>query len=201
LPDLEEGRVLLEYLIAENPSNPYWSSLSGFAWENTGAALEQSGRNREALEAYRRAADAQRSALRRVPQSGQYQSFLVHHLTSLARVQRALGQADEAIATTMMRRELTSRNPNQLYEMARELSAFIPQLREERSRPDDSHHNHMAAPRISELAIEMLRQALETGFRDVRKLRTEPAFRSIRSRGDFQNLVLDMAFPSNPFNP
>jgi hypothetical protein len=49
-------------------------------------------------------------------------------------------------------------------------------------------------------AMELLRQAVARGFRQCDWLRTEAALDSLRSRTDFQMLLLDLAMPDGPFS-
>ena len=44
-----------------------------------------------------------------------------------------------------------------------------------------------------------LRRAIDAGFRMVTLLRTEEDFAPLRSRPDFQALLLDLDFPADPF--
>jgi hypothetical protein len=48
-------------------------------------------------------------------------------------------------------------------------------------------------------AIEALSRAAGMGFRDAYKWRTDSALEPLRSRDDFQLLLMDMAFPPEPF--
>jgi tetratricopeptide (TPR) repeat protein len=47
-------------------------------------------------------------------------------------------------------------------------------------------------------AIEILRRAAATGFRDVRRYRTESALEPLRDRDDFRLLMMDLAMPDSP---
>jgi hypothetical protein len=44
-----------------------------------------------------------------------------------------------------------------------------------------------------------LRQAITAGYRDTNAYRTESALDPLRARPDFRALLLDHAFPTNPF--
>jgi hypothetical protein len=48
-------------------------------------------------------------------------------------------------------------------------------------------------------AMDWLHQAAAMGYRNANELRIESAFDSLRSRRDFQLLMMDMAFPADPF--
>jgi serine/threonine-protein kinase len=49
-------------------------------------------------------------------------------------------------------------------------------------------------------AMEMLRQAVAAGYWDVAWMRRDPDLDPLRSRADFQVLLLDLAFPADPFS-
>ncbi len=48
-------------------------------------------------------------------------------------------------------------------------------------------------------AMTMLREAVAIGFHLVDWLRQETALEPLRSRADFQEMLLDLSFPANPF--
>jgi len=53
----------------------------------------------------------------------------------------------------------------------------------------------------ADAAIALLHKAVGLGYRDVDALRTEPALDPLRSRPDFQALLMDLALPDHPFAP
>jgi hypothetical protein len=48
-------------------------------------------------------------------------------------------------------------------------------------------------------AMDLLRRAVAEGYRDADVMRTDRALDSLRSRLDFQLLMMDLAFPADPF--
>jgi hypothetical protein len=48
-------------------------------------------------------------------------------------------------------------------------------------------------------AIAALRRACEDGHRDLPQILHDPVLNPLRSRPDFQELVLDLSFPADPF--
>jgi hypothetical protein len=48
-------------------------------------------------------------------------------------------------------------------------------------------------------AMEWLRQAIAAGYRKLAYLRTDTDLESLRSRPDFQLLLMDLGFPDDPF--
>ena len=51
----------------------------------------------------------------------------------------------------------------------------------------------------ADLAIQWLRRAIATGYRKLALIQTDPDLDQLRSRPDFQLLMLDLAFPAEPF--
>ena len=51
----------------------------------------------------------------------------------------------------------------------------------------------------AEKAMAVLRQAVTMGYRDADAYRTESALDSLRNRPDFQALMMDLVFPTEPF--
>jgi hypothetical protein len=49
-------------------------------------------------------------------------------------------------------------------------------------------------------AVAALRRAAAAGYYDdLEKLRRDPALAPLRPRGDFQELLMDLSFPADPF--
>jgi hypothetical protein len=48
-------------------------------------------------------------------------------------------------------------------------------------------------------AIRLLREAVHSGYRAATNYRTETALDPLRDRPDFRLLMLDLAFPKDPF--
>jgi tetratricopeptide (TPR) repeat protein len=53
--------------------------------------------------------------------------------------------------------------------------------------------------RDADRAVTTLRRAIEMGFADLNMLKTEPDLDSLRSRPDFQLMMMDLAMPGDPF--
>jgi hypothetical protein len=50
-------------------------------------------------------------------------------------------------------------------------------------------------------AIEWLRRAVGVGYRNANEVRIESALDPLRSRADFRLIMMDLAFPAEPFAP
>jgi hypothetical protein len=53
--------------------------------------------------------------------------------------------------------------------------------------------------RFTERALSMLREAADAGFKEVGRLRDDRAFDSMRALPEFQDVLLDVQFPVDPF--
>jgi hypothetical protein len=53
----------------------------------------------------------------------------------------------------------------------------------------------------AEAAMGLLHRAVAMGYRDIENFRTEAALDPLRDRADFRLLMMDLAFPSDPFAP
>jgi hypothetical protein len=51
----------------------------------------------------------------------------------------------------------------------------------------------------ADTAMALLHQAIDLGFRSADVYRTEDALNALRSRRDFRLLMMDVAFPADPF--
>jgi hypothetical protein len=48
-------------------------------------------------------------------------------------------------------------------------------------------------------ATKSLQQAIEAGFRDLDRIRNDNDLNPVRARPEFQMLMMDLAFPAEPF--
>jgi hypothetical protein len=51
----------------------------------------------------------------------------------------------------------------------------------------------------AEQAMQSLRRAIAAGYRDIANIRNDSDLTPIRSRPDFRLLMMDLAFPADPF--
>ena len=91
-----------------------------------------------------------------------------------------------------------ARTPSLLYEIAlgyASSAAIVGRV------PTKLDARQLAAQREELVAgcVATLREAVAEGFKDLDKVRNEPAFDAIRPWPEFQAIVLDLAFPSEPF--
>ena len=109
------------------------------------------------------------------------------------RTAEAVASIRRAIAIWM---RLSSRNPLDLYN----LSCSHAQLSSLAAAPG-SGMTAAEGRAEADRAMEWLRQAVAAGYRKLANMRIDPDLDPLRSRPDFQLLMMDLAFPAEPFAP
>jgi hypothetical protein len=82
-------------------------------------------------------------------------------------------------------------NTAKLYVLDGELS--------ETGQPAAPRADRLTRPECLERAIAALRRAVAEGFTQVEVIRNDPDLAPLRSREDFQALLMDLPFPADPF--
>jgi eukaryotic-like serine/threonine-protein kinase len=196
LHSFEEGRVVLEQLVRDNSKDLRARSILGMLWQSSGDALAALERPDDALSAYQRAIELQRTVHQAAPQVDEYRRYLNDHYKRFASLKRDLGQLADARATILSWREVID-DPSWLYDVARELALCLqPVGNEGKTKRETAAFNPQS---LQDEVIETLRQAIGAGYRDAEELGRDPAFDPLRKRPDFQALVEDLSFPENPF--
>ena len=167
-----------------------------------GAVQDRTGHPAEALASYERARAILQKLSDANPTLTLFQNRLAmsHAYVGLAR-QRGGRPAEAAVefrqAVAIMER-LSDLQPDgyDLYNLAcfRSLLSGIADQRESGLTRDE-------AESLAEKAVETLRRAVAAGLQDVAFMRQDTDLDPLRSRADFQLLLLDLAFPEDPFEP
>jgi tetratricopeptide (TPR) repeat protein len=185
------GEILSKF-VAEFPREPAYRCTLGTALANHGMALDALGQKQEALDALRRGIEQERIALDRSPVVAEYRRLLSRHYASQSSILLGLGRREEAFATTVLKEQLWPSDPVENYNAACEFCACIGPAT--LAPGDEAFRNRCHAA-----AIEVLRRAIQSGFRDATKLRSNPALATIRTRREFLTLIEDASFPEDPF--
>jgi len=128
-----------------------------------------------------------RAARERAPDRPQPRAALAEFHRMRGEALLMLDRPDEAAAEADRLAELRPGQVGDLVGAARLLSRAAGVVRDNRA--------EMYAGR----ALERLRSAQRTGPVDVAPLTDDPGFAAIRSRPDFQMLMMDLAMPADPF--
>jgi tetratricopeptide (TPR) repeat protein/tRNA A-37 threonylcarbamoyl transferase component Bud32 len=188
IKSLRQALALVNKGVAEHPHRPAPSDFLGACTYHIGATLEKAGQPGEAIASYRQAIAHQRRLLEKLPFSLQERATLRESYQALARVLRALGRLTEAAALARERRKLWPGDPSELYAVAGELALCA------------TDHGEAPSPYTGE-AIDVLREAVGHGFKDLQRLRTDPELDALRSHPDFAQLVADCTKKLQVQNP
>jgi tetratricopeptide (TPR) repeat protein len=181
------AREIQERLVKANPDRYEYRHDLARTLDLTAQTLNEDGRPGEALADLHQAVEQERLALARAPAVARYSRALAGHYGTLAEAARAAGRPGESAAALLEQRRLYHDQPQELYRIACELVQTVRvagQGKAEPSAEEQAQRRHCA-----DLAVETLREALAHGYRDLDRLRSDPALAELRDRDDFQGLL------------
>ncbi len=195
----DQAQALLEALVAANPNAPEYRIWLAVALLYGGDALRVLGRPDESRDRYARSHRPSRGLLASAnPKTPAYRSGLANGLRRLASLKLAAGDAPgasgDARRAVGLYEGLPSREGAQWFALGcarATLSAAAGR--------DGSGALAAEARDLADRAMADLRQAVATGYRNPADYRREPALGPLRGRDDFRLLMLDLAFPADPF--
>jgi tetratricopeptide (TPR) repeat protein/tRNA A-37 threonylcarbamoyl transferase component Bud32 len=127
---------------------------------------------------------------------GQKSSDLMATLDDLGQYYRAVGRAGDAAAAALRRRQYGANDPNQLFAAACDLAMCIPLVGQETSQPTADQEAERA--KYADEAVATLKQALDQGFKNQKRLKESDALAVLRSRADFQALEKRLEIANEP---
>jgi hypothetical protein len=116
-----------------------------------------------------------------------YRQFLSHHHQHLGDVLHKLERPAEAAAAYAAIAKLWPKDSARLYETARDLAKCIPLVG--KGKKDLSTDEQAERQRLADQALQVLAQAVASGFRDADRLREDPAFEPLRGSEGFKKLL------------
>jgi serine/threonine-protein kinase len=189
-----------QQLADANPNvTDFLSSLSS-THQVTGWALDQTGKRAEALAAFERAIEIMQKLADADPKVTEWQVELANNFGFMGGIHVKAGRNAEGVASlrravTILER-LPSRKPAELYNLAC-AHALLAGL----ATKPQSGITPAEGPAEGHQAMEWLQQAVAAGYQKTTMLRTDADLDTLRSRADFQLLLMDVAFPDHPFAP
>jgi serine/threonine protein kinase len=189
-PHLERGLAVLEAVAAEMPGVDSYQRAVAECRDVLASALARTGRRDDALRSLARARATLARLIADHPDFVAYQADLAENHLGTGAVNQDLGRSAEALRELSSARELLGRmSPGTgiLYDLARAESRLVPLTGPEGKGPQ------------ADRAMAALTRAVARGYRSPDALRTDPSLDSLRDRGDFQALLLDLQFPDDPF--
>jgi tetratricopeptide (TPR) repeat protein len=151
----------------------------------------------DAEASFREALRHQRQAFHRDPASATCRRYLSNHLTGLGYLLRATGRPAEAASLARERLGLWPADPGEAYNVACELSLCAAAAG--RGNGEPAATSRSGSDPLADEAMVVLREAVRRGFRNLNHMRGDPDLRPLRSRADFRSLLMDVAFPTDPF--
>src|SRR5262249_27906223 len=145
---------------------------------------EYLGNKAEAAEGFSRAVAAWRRLVLENPAVPAFQSNLVMDYRNLSRVQRALGQAEQAARSWGLAREVVERLPREGPEAPFNLACFpadCARLLNE-GMTELAPEEQAELERDIRLGLEALQKAVAAGFRDVERVQKAPELGLLRGR-------------------
>jgi eukaryotic-like serine/threonine-protein kinase len=174
-------------LVAANAKDMDYKHQLGRAYFGLGDVHRALNHHTEAFAAYRLAIEPLSKNLDAAPDNADLRRELFEAWAGLTRSLVVMGRASEAMDATRQCRTVARDEPNLLYKLACLLAWQLSQAPLER-RAD-----------LGSEAMTTLRLAISAGFLDLPKMRSETDLDPLRERHDFQLLIMDMAFPADPF--
>ena len=108
-----------------------------------------------------------------------------------------LGQHDRAAATLLEQQKIWENDAEGLYTLACGLAKCVPPTA--KGPAGTRQTRQVECQRYLDDALEALRQAVAAGYRDGLRMRRDAELAPLHSRKEFQALVGDLAFPTDPF--
>jgi eukaryotic-like serine/threonine-protein kinase len=190
--------ALFEKLAHDEPKVPDYRDSVASALTNLGDAVRSLGRPAEAREGYERAIAIRQRLFEENLETPTYRSHLAWSLRRRGLARRDLGDAagaaSDARRSLALYEGLSSRSAAEWFETACCYSVLWSLIaREGVGTSSPGRENEPAKVK------KMLRQAAAMGYRDTRVFRTETALDPLRARQDFQELMMDLVMPTDPF--
>jgi tetratricopeptide (TPR) repeat protein len=185
----ERARDFLEGLDRETPGRAFGREQLAWAYASLVELHRQSGRLEEAVKACERARDIWETQVRANPGSPFYWVGLVRAHTSLDELYRQFGRPEEALKAWERATEVanalaqrTGLRSQTVYHIACIFSLASAAAK------DDAKLSNQYALR----ALDLLREAVKKGFKDVAHMKKDPDLDPLRNRDDFKKLLAQL---------
>jgi serine/threonine-protein kinase len=194
LPPVERAASLLRDAVHADPDTAIHRHRLAACLQLIGQLRLRSGRPAEAADPLEQAVESFEALARDDP--SRFRGDLARSLLFLASQRMRTDRPGEALTSIRRAEELLSQpssaSPWALYQLACAYSRL-------------SAEGGGAAPARDEReahaarGMAALQRAVSAGYYDLEKLRRDPALAPLRPRGDFQELLMDLSFPADPF--
>ncbi len=185
-----EAIVLRHKLLADFPQNiDLRFGLSNTLINRAGLFLMDQA-YADSLDLLREAEPHVLAALKANPKNADCQQLYQRHSVSLIRSYAGMNQADEAIQTAKKLCDAGYDTPNDAYQAACALALCIPIVKQNAKL--DQEQLKILVARYGEESVKLLRHAIAHGFKDIVRLKNDTELNALRSRDDFQQLLMEI---------
>ena len=194
----EQSLAIRQNLAHANPNVTTFQFHLSHIQQVMGWALRKAGKPAEALVAFQGAVAIMRRLVETNPEVTQWQSELALGLFYVGSLGHEAGRPDEGVASVRQAvtiwTRLASPAPTDLYNLTCAHAALAGFAAKAGSGVTAAEGRSEA-----ERAMESLRRAVAAGYRKLTMMRTDNDLDPLRDRPDFQLLLMDLAFPPEPF--
>jgi serine/threonine-protein kinase len=198
LAAFKRAREIMQKLVDANPNVTDFQSELSDTHHYVGWALKETGKPAEAQAAFERAITVVQKLADADPHVARWQNRLATNLSYIGSLTREAGRTAEAVASyrraVAIWTRLSSPTPQDLYNSAC-THAGLAGLAGEPGSGMTASEGRAEANR----AMEWLRRAGVAGYRNLANMRSDASLDPLRSRPDFQLLMMDLEFPDDPF--
>jgi serine/threonine-protein kinase len=196
---MEQGQSRVEAVLKANPELLEAKVELSMLATALAHLFRDTGQADEARQAYAKARDTVEDLIKTRPGSASDQFELARVLIEIAKLEPERGAWNSVIATLQTAISLVEKKPDgpsSLYERARGhalLSAVFART--------ESARTPAEARAQADVSMALLRQAVQSGYQDLVAMRSDDDLGSLKTRTDFQTLLMDLALPAEPFAP
>ncbi len=189
----EQAATLHEELVATHPEKIEFRWRLARCLDEVGRIHSRSGRPADAAGLLERSAELYASVARENP--ARYRLDVARNQLSIAFQSAASGRLDQALACIRRTEDLLNRHgsvwPSLLYDLAGAYSLCSTATSSSAPTPDERESR-------GRQAVVVLRRAVAAGYSDLGQIHKDPVLDPLRLRPDFQELMTDLAFRSDP---
>ncbi len=186
----QETLKLYEPLVDRFPMVPNYRSELGGTLSNLGMLRLNQGQLAEAQELLERAIAHQRAAVKVNPRNAKYREFLSNHYALLADVLVRRGQHAAAADAAIGLADVRADNGEDAYDAAGFLAQCVTTAQNDQKLPKEKQDQ--LAQRYADQSINLLREAIKRGFKEVERFKKDKELNSLRMRPDFQELTKEL---------
>jgi tetratricopeptide (TPR) repeat protein len=195
--NFRESVALFEKLGAAAPGTPHYGAELAMVQRSLADLLIDRGELAQALALLEKGRPLINAAVSANPRDSRYFDMLRENLVATARCRSLQGDLPAALAAAEQIGRLASNPSLGAYVEARALARCVPLVKNDATRPEATRESE--ARILADHAMVSLRRSAEQGKLEPSDLKADKDLDPLHSRPDFQLLMMDLAFPADPF--